>query len=167
MKVPSLCVLGVAACLPSRSQTFAEITGEVKDTAGAIVVGAKVTATNAATGGTRETVTTKAGVYSFSPLIPGIYDLRVEQLGLRAAVHNGVELQVQHTARVDFKLQVGPVSESVELIASAAQPNTEDATVGTVVERITDLPLNGRDFGQINYTRVPMRQLQLSLKMVF
>ena len=136
------------ACLPVFSQTFGEITGTVQDSAGAIVVGARVTVTNTGTAATRETVTTGAGVYTFPSLQPGVYNLRVEQQGFRAAVENNIELQVQQTARVDFTLQVGQLSESIEVAANAVQLNTDDATVGTVIEnkRIVDLPLNGRDY---------------------
>src|SRR5712691_6794051 len=104
MKIRVL-LLGLLACLPVFSQTFGEITGEVKDSAGAIIVGAKVTATNTGTSASRETVTTNAGVYSFPSLQPGFYDVRVEQPGFRAAVSR-IELQVQQTARIDFMLQV-------------------------------------------------------------
>ena len=143
--------LFVAFSTPIFSQTFGEITGEVKDSAGAVIVGAKVTVTNAGTNAVRETVTTGAGIYSFPSLLPGIYNLRVEQQGFRAAVENNIELQVQQTTRVDFTLQVGQLSESIEVAAAAVQLNTEDATVGTVIEnrRIVDLPLNGRDYLQL------------------
>jgi protocatechuate 3,4-dioxygenase beta subunit len=82
------------SCFPAFSQTFGEITGEVKDSAGAIIVGAKVTATNTGTSASRETLTTNAGVYSFPSLQPGAYEVRVEQAGFRAAVSR-IELQVQ------------------------------------------------------------------------
>src|SRR5205809_1061501 len=142
--------LGLLACVPVFSQTFGEITGEVKDSAGAIIVGAKVTATNTGTSAERDTLTNGAGVYSFPSLQPGAYDVRVEQPGFRAAVSH-IELQVQQTARIDFTLQVGQVNESVQVSATAVQLNTDDATVGTVIEnrRIVDLPLNGRDYLQL------------------
>jgi hypothetical protein len=98
----------------------------------------------------RDTLTNGAGVYSFLPCNPGFYDVRVEQPGFRAAVSH-IELQVQQTARIDFTLQVGQVNESVQVSATAVQLNTDDATVGTVIEnrRIVDLPLNGRDYLQL------------------
>src|SRR5690242_15437802 len=148
----SFCLLLASmALLPAYSQTFGEITGEVKDSAGAVIVGAKVTVTNRATTAIRETVTTGAGLYSFPALQPGVYDVKVENSGFRTATTNGVELQVQQTARVDFTLQVGQLTESVEVMAAAVQLNTDDATVGTVIEnrRIVDLPLNGRDYLQL------------------
>lgn len=146
-----LCVLALIVCLPTFGQTLGEITGVVMDPAGAVVSGGKVTATNRSTSAIRETSTTDAGVYSFPALQPGIYDLRVEHAGFRTAVRNDLELQVQQTARVDFTLQVGQVTETIEVTGTAAMLNTEDATVGTVIEnrRIVELPLNGRNFLQL------------------
>ncbi len=144
-------VLGFLICAPAFCQTFGEITGEVKDAAGAVIVGAPVTVTNTATNASRETVTTGAGVYSFPSLQPGIYTVKVVQRGFRTAVESNIELQVQQTARIDFTLQVGQLNESIEVAASAAQLNTDDATIGTVIEnkRIVELPLNGRDYLQL------------------
>src|ERR1051325_10083033 len=132
-------------------QTFGEITGEVKDSAGAVVVGARVTVTNTATAATRETVTTGAGVYSFPAMQPGVYDIQVEHPGFRRSLRSAVELQVQQTARIDFVLEVGQVNESIQVTSSAVMLNTADATVGTVIEnrRIVDLPLTGRDYLQL------------------
>jgi hypothetical protein len=92
----------------------------------------------------------EAGLYSFPGLVPGNYSVKVEAKGFRPAART-LELQVQQTARVDFTLQVGQVSESIDVSAQAALLTTEDATVGTVIEnrRIIELPLNGRNFLQL------------------
>jgi len=81
-------------------------------------------------------------------LNPGTYDVKVEKSGFKTATRPAFELQVQQTARIDFAMEIGQVSESVEVSGSAAVLTTENATVGTVIEqrRITDLPLNGRNF---------------------
>lgn len=143
--------LGFLMCAPFFGQTFGEITGEVKDSAGAVIVGARVTITNTATAAIRDTVTTPAGVYSFPSLLPGVYTVKVEHPGFRTAIESNIELQVQQTARVDITMQIGQVNESVQVEAAAVQLNTDDATVGTVIEnrRIVDLPLNGRDYLQL------------------
>jgi len=116
-------VLSILFSMPVFSQTFGEITAEVKDTAGAVIVGAKVTVTNTGTNATRETVTTGAGVYNFPSLQPRFYNIRVEQPGFRAAVENNIELQVQQTARLDFTLQVGQLggTRANEQISVAGQ----------------------------------------------
>jgi Carboxypeptidase regulatory-like domain len=130
------------------AQTFGEITGEVRDPSGAATPNAAVTVTNSATNIARSTLTNTSGVYSFPDLVPGSYQVRVVAGGFDTITKTGIELQVQQTARVDFDLRVGQASQTVEVTASAASLTTETATVGTVIEekRITDLPLNGRNF---------------------
>ena len=137
-------------CLPlalAFAQTGGEISGEVKDQSGAVAPNVAVSATNTATNVARSTLTNASGVYSFPDLTPGPYQVRVAAAGFAASVAN-LELQVQQTARVDFTLAVGSASQTVEVSAGAEMLNTENATVGTVIEerRITDLPLNGRNF---------------------
>jgi hypothetical protein len=81
-------------------------------------------------------------------LNPGLYEVKAAKSGFKAASRSGIELQVQQTARVDFSLDVGQVSELVEVVGAVPLLTTENATVGAVIEqqRITDLPLNGRNF---------------------
>jgi hypothetical protein len=79
---------------------------------------------------------------------PGIYNVRVEHPGFKTTTSNNVEVQVQQSVRLDMTLQVGQVSESIEVSATAALLQSENATVGTVVETksIVELPLNGREY---------------------
>jgi len=130
------------------AQTSGEITGEVKDPSGAVAAGAAVTVTNTATNVARATVTNNAGVYSVPNLTPAVYQVKVVVPGFDTIVKNGIELQVQATVRVDFDLKVGQSTQTVEVSGLSALLTTETATVGTVIEekRITDLPLNGRNF---------------------
>src|SRR5664279_1176972 len=143
-----LLFLGLCLTLAAVAQTSGEITGEVKDPSGAVMPNASITVTNTATNVTRSTVTNNAGVYSFPDLVPGAYAVKVTAPGFDTVVKTGVELQVQQTARVDFDLKVGQAVQTVEVSGMAAMLTTESATVGTVIEekRITDLPLNGRNF---------------------
>jgi len=130
------------------AQTEAEITGIVTDSSGAAIPGAKVTVTNVGTQGTRIATSNGSGVYDVPALIPGHYSATAEMSGFKTAVRTGIELQVQQALRLDFQLQVGQISQKIEVAANAVQVNTENATVGSVIEnqRIVDLPLNGRDF---------------------
>ncbi len=146
--VGALCI---ALAIPAIGQTFGEITGLVRDQSGAALVNAQVTVVNAETNATRTTESNEAGAFAFPALPPGTYNVRVEKQGFRAAVQNGVLLQVQQSARLDFDLSVGQVSESVEVSANAQLLTTENATVGTVIEnkRIVELPLNGRNYLQL------------------
>lgn len=141
----TLFVLSMATCF---GQTFGEITGHVTDSTGASVAGATVTVTNIATNGVRTTNSTEAGNYSLPSVPPGVYSVKIEHPGFKAAITNNVEVQVQQTVRLDFQLQVGQLSESVEVQATADQLQSENATVGTVIEnrRIVELPLNGRGY---------------------
>jgi len=141
-------ILGLVFAYPSFSQTFGEITGVVTDTSGGLVVGAVVTVTNTQTNARRTTATNSVGNYDFPALLPGIYSVKAEMTGLQAEVREGVDLQVQQVARLDFQLRVGAITEAVEVTGGAPLLTTENATIGTVIDnqRIVDLPLNGRNF---------------------
>ena len=130
------------------AQTGGTITGEVKDSSGALVASAMVTVTNTATNVARSAETNSAGIYNFPGLIPGTYQVKAVASGFQTSITKDIELQVQQTARVDFALIVGQASQTVEVSASAALLTTDNATVGTVIEerRIMELPLNGRSF---------------------
>ena len=143
------CVLATDA--PAFGQTFGSIGGETRDASGAVVAGATVTVANVGTNATRTVASNDAGGYHFPSLPPGIYTVKVEKPGFKTIVRNQIELQVQLNARVDFELQVGQVSESIEVRADAALLMSDNATVGTVIEnkRIVDLPLNGRNYLQL------------------
>src|SRR2546425_10120287 len=148
-----LCVLCmvVLSVLPAVAQTQAGISGVIHDPSGAVITGVTVTVTNPATNFVRSAISNEAGVYNFPVLQPGKYNIKVELPGFRTIEQNDVELQIQQSARLDFTLQVGEVSQTVEVAGTAALIATENATVGTVMEnkRIVDMPLNGRNFLQL------------------
>lgn len=141
----TLMILGSSVAF---GQTLGTFTGEVRDSSGAAVADAVITVRNTATNGLRTANTNSEGIYNIPALNPGVYDVKAEKPGFKSVTRTNVELQVQQTARVDFEMQVGQVSETIEVSANAPLLTTENATVGTVVEqrRITDLPLNGRNF---------------------
>ncbi|HSP68639.1 MAG TPA: carboxypeptidase-like regulatory domain-containing protein [Bryobacteraceae bacterium] len=132
-------------------QTSGSIAGETLDQSGAAVPGAAISLVNAETNTGRTVLTNEVGAYSFPTLPPGIYNLKAEKAGFKTLVQNQIQVQVQQNARIDFRLEVGQVSESVEVRAGGSTIVTENATVGTVIEnkRITDLPLNGRNYLQL------------------
>lgn len=134
-----------------QAQTLGEITGQVSDTTGAMIAGATVTVTNEDTNAVRTVVTNTSGAYGAPSLNPGKYTVKAESAGFQTVVRSGIELQVQQTARIDFDMQVGQVSEVIEVSGGAPLLTTENATVGSVVEnrRIVELPLNGRNFLQL------------------
>ena len=145
-----LCMV-VLSVLPAVAQTQAGISGVIHDPTGAVIPGVTVTVTNPATNFVRTAISNEAGVYNFPALQPGRYNIKVELPGFRTITQSDVELQIQQSARIDFTLQVGEVSQTVEVSGTAALIATENATVGTVIEnkRIVDMPLNGRNFLQL------------------
>src|SRR6266566_6344398 len=144
-------ILLIALVPPLSAQNCAEVTGAVFDATGAVMAGAAVTAISAATNQVRRATTNETGNYSLPYLVPGTYDVRVESAGFKIATRKGVELQVGAVARIDFKLEIGEITQQVEVTGGAPLLNTETAALGTVIEnrRIVDLPLNGRNYLQL------------------
>lgn len=133
------------------AQSAGEITGTVLDVSGGAVAGATVTITNAATNLQRVQTTNGSGIYDAPTLPPGTYTVKVNMQGFKSDVRNGVELEVAQVARLDFSLQPGAITETVEVTGQGATLDTENSTVGTVIEtkRIEELPLNGRNYLQL------------------
>jgi carboxypeptidase family protein len=137
-------------CAPSFAQTLGTITGEVKDSTGGVVPGATVTVVNKATNATRTTTSNAVGLFDFPALPPGNYNVTSELQGFKPATRD-LELQVQQTARVNFTLELGTLSETATVTGVSPLVETSNATVGTVIEnrRIVELPLNGRNYLQL------------------
>lgn len=129
----------------------AEISGAAQDPSGAVLAGVVVTVTNPATNTQRTSTTNAAGTYSLPALPPGVYNMKAELTGFSAQTRNGIELQVGQVARIDISLQVGNVTESVNVTGGAPVLDTETTSIGTVIEnrRIVELPLNGRNYLQL------------------
>lgn len=137
----------------ANAQTFTgTFDGTVTDASGAGVVGATVTITNIETSAQRTVNTDASGSFAVTLLPPGHYKIVVEMKGFKKAVHESVLLEVNQEQRVDSTLAVGEVSEQVIVSEGVPLVQTESATVGTVVEQreVTELPLNGRNFLQLN-----------------
>ena len=134
-------------CAPLLAQTLGTITGAVKDSTGAVVPGATVTVINKGTNATRTTSSNEVGLYDFPALPPGLYTVKTELDGFKTTSRD-LELQVQQTARVDFTLELGTISEMATVTGVSPLVETSNATVGTVIEnrRIVELPLNGRNY---------------------
>src|SRR5258705_749134 len=142
--------LGLLLCLglPLLGQTLGDVSGRVTDPSGAGVPNAGVTLTSTATNAVRTAQSTGEGLYDFNAVPPGVYNVRVEHPGFRTVTSTNVEVQVQQSVRLDLTLQVGQVSETVEVSAQAALLQSENATLGHVVENreIVEAPLNGREY---------------------
>ena len=123
------------------------ILGTVSDPSGAPVAGAAVKVINLATNVGLETQTTGEGLYQAPNLAVGEYTVTVEKAGFRKVVRSGLQLQVDQRAQVDVRLDVGQVSESVEVRGEAPLVDTSSTSIGKVVDqkRVSELPLNGRN----------------------
>jgi hypothetical protein len=124
------------------------IGGRVTDSQAGIIGGAQVQLRNQATGALRNGSTNEKGEYIFTLIPPGRYDIEVTAPGFRTFRDTGLPVAVAVPAHLDVQLEVGGVSESVEVTAVVSMLNTESAAQGTVIgeEKIQSLPLNGRQF---------------------
>ena len=152
-----LCNLTFVLCLiaflaPLGAQTTAgSIVGTVSDPSGAVIAGANVTITNIDTNIAVKTTTDASGEYVVTPLNVGRYSVAIEATGFKRSLRNDIQLNVQDRLRVDAKLEVGAVTDTVEVAAAAPILETDTSYLGEVVEsqRIVDLPLNGRFFTRL------------------
>ena len=141
------CFLLLPAVLLSQYGT-GTILGTITDPTGAVVPGTSVTAKNHATNETRAFTTDASGNYQFHALLSGTYTISATAPSFKTATVPDVVLRVNTQARVDIVMQLGVVSETVQVGATTPQLQTNTAVLGTVVDRRTmlELPLNARNF---------------------
>jgi len=153
----NVAIVSVAICLClftvpiSGQQETASITGRITDPSGALIVGARVTIKNQASGASFVSVSDSDGFYRAPQLRPAVYTISATASGFSTVVREGVEARVNDRLRVDLTLQVGSVNESVIVTGAPPLLQTEDATVGQVIDnqKIVELPLNGRSWLQL------------------
>jgi carboxypeptidase family protein/TonB-dependent receptor-like protein len=144
----SLVVL-LCGAAPLRAQVDAgAILGTVSDASGGSVRGATVTLTNEGTNASLSTTTNADGTYKFTPVRIGSYKVTATLQGFQTVTQKGVTVNVGQEVVVDFTLKPGSVSETVEVQSSVPVLETQDASVGQVIDSrsVNDLPLNGRNF---------------------
>ncbi|HEY8551699.1 MAG TPA: TonB-dependent receptor [Vicinamibacterales bacterium] len=141
----------LAPAISAGQGTTARLVGTVKEPSGAVVPGATITAVNLDTGITREALTNEEGDYVMPNLPIGRYEVAAELTGFKRIVRSPVPLDVDQTARVDFELELGSVSETVEVVGAAPLVNSETSSLGQVIgeTQVRNLPLNGRNFIQL------------------
>jgi Carboxypeptidase regulatory-like domain len=129
------------------------VVGTVSDLVGSRVPGAKVTVTNTDTNTDTIVQTSGSGDYSVNNLQIGAYRISAEKTGFKLAVENRVDISVNQIAKVDFALSPGSETQTVEVSAAATQLQTQSSSLGTVEteRRISELPLNGRNFVTLAY----------------
>jgi hypothetical protein len=149
LALPAFCALTLLVAQTARSQTITgAITGTVTDPSGAVAPNVKVTATNVDTNQAHSTMTNSAGVYNLLFLPIGNYNVTAEAPGFKKTVLGPFRLEVNQTARVDVNMEVGQVTESVEVTGIAPILQTETTQTGDIITstQSTELPLNGRNF---------------------
>src|SRR5205823_4138154 len=140
----SIAFAGSAAWAQS---TTAQISGTVKDPSGAVLPGVEIDATQTATGGKRTAITNETGNYVLASLPLGPYMLEASLPGFKSYVQTGIVLQVDASPTINVVLQVGDVTEQVEVQANAGLVETRTTAIGQVVnnQQVAEMPLNGRD----------------------
>jgi Carboxypeptidase regulatory-like domain/TonB dependent receptor len=129
----------------------ASISGRVTDPTGAGVPDAQVTIKNTGTSATQTVNSDSQGRYTVPDLGIGVYDLSASKTSFQTSVRSGVSLTVGAAPIIDFQLQVGQTSQSVEVSAAVSQVETTNAAVSSLVNQtqMRELPLNGRDWEQL------------------
>ena len=139
-------LLGLSLAGVCWGQLQTGLTGTVTDSTHAVVTGAKVTLRNLNTGDVREGDTNTSGIYSFPVLAAGEYEVSCEAPGFKKYLQRSVTLETGFLRRIDIELQVGALTESVEVASVAPLLEAESSTVGQFIERQTvyNMPLESR-----------------------
>jgi hypothetical protein len=148
LKFSLLFLCGLLSTAPLVAQTFyGSILGTVIDSSGSALPGATVTLTNADSGFQRTTSTGDDGAYTFLSLVPGAYTVSIEKPGFKSYSRKSITVEVAAAVRVDVSMQVGDVQQKVEVNATPPLMQTENASLGQVVDSQTvkEMPLNGRN----------------------
>ncbi len=140
-------LMGLSTATVRAQQSSGSVVGTITDNTGALVANATVTLTDVDTGDVRTAASNGSGEYQFIDLVPGNYKVDVTLSGFKRFTRLNVVVQVQGSTRVDAPLQVGDVSQTVEVSSAPPLLETQQATVGQVVagRAVTELPLNGRN----------------------
>jgi len=143
-----VCLITPAAFAQVATGVF---TGTVSDQSGAVIPGATVTAIKEATNVEVKARSNAEGLYTVTNLLPGYYTLKAEAKGFRILLDQHIELTVGYTQRVDLKLEVGSVTQTVTVEGQAPLVNTEEGHLSALVsgQEATNLPLNGRNIYQL------------------
>jgi hypothetical protein len=127
--------------------TFGSIAGSVSDPTGAIIPGAEITLTNLGTAEKRVEPSNADGLYQFVNLVPGRYRIDVEKEGFKHVIREPIVVEVQNVVRIDITLDLGSLTQRVEVAAQTPLLQAQTSDLGQVIEqrKATELPLNGRN----------------------
>ena len=145
------CGLLAREVCPCAQSTVGTILGTVSDPSGAVIAGVNVTVTNTATAISRTVTSDQTGSYKVLRLLPSTYTITAELAGFKKVVLSGITLQVNQDARYDIRMEVGELTQEVSVNAEGVVVQTDDATLGQVVDqqKVVELPLNGSNFMQL------------------
>jgi Carboxypeptidase regulatory-like domain/TonB dependent receptor len=141
-------ILFVTAGVAFSQTEVARISGRVTDLSGAVIAGSECTITNLETNISTTTTTNENGIYVIPGLRPATYRLSIEKKGFRTVVQPSLQLYAQDAVNENFRLAIGPTSESISVVGATFGLETDSAAVSTVVDKqfVDNMPLNGRSF---------------------
>src|SRR3989475_404542 len=156
-RMKALLGCGAIACLVfcnnafGQAQVLGKISGTITDSTGAVVPGARVTVTNKNTQQSYPSTTNDSGYYVVVNLPAGTYDVTTEKEGFERCTNAGVHLDPAEAVQVNCALQVGQVTQTVEVSAAALSVQTEESKVSRVINdtQIEEMPVNGRNFATL------------------
>jgi Carboxypeptidase regulatory-like domain len=146
--MPRVFLACLCICLPAYSQqTTAAITGTVTDAAGAVINGASVSVTDTERGTVYSAKTIDGGIFTFAHIPIGTYTVKVEATGFETTVQSNITLVLNQTARLDFKMKVGAVTNTVQVTSEVPQLQSDTTQVSTLINStaITNIPLATRN----------------------
>jgi hypothetical protein len=166
-------LFALALALPLAAQVdHSSLSGTVLDSSGAVVQGAKVESVSSATGFRRQTMTSSAGTYQIPALAIGAYTVTFSKIGFKSSEFKDVDLAVGQTRTLDARLEVGSISEAVEVAATLETVNRTSAEVGGLIEaeQIKEIPISGRNWaslmllapGAVNYGDGSQRSIRFN-----
>ena len=145
-------IVSLGVCSPLWSQqTTASITGTVEDAGGAVINGATITVIDTERGTNYAAKTNDGGIFTFARLPIGTYDVKVEAQGFETAIQSHLTLVLNQTARLDFKMKVGAVTNTVHVTSEAPALQTQTTQVSTLVDAraVTNIPLATRNYVEL------------------
>ena len=159
--ISSTAVLLLASVVGAFAQASGTINGRVHDQAAAVIPGVTVTATNAASGVARETVSNAEGLYSFPGLAPGNYTISAALTGFSTVTREGINLTVDGTTTIDLTLGVAAVQENVTVAGASPLIEVTQSKVASTIrtQEVQNLPMLTRRFTQL----MTMLQIELEL----
>lgn len=157
LMLAAVSVLAIAPDAAWSQVLYGSIVGNVRDATGAAVPGASITITSQGTNQVRTTTTNDEGGYNLPTVQSGTYEIKSTKDGFRAIVENNVNVTINTVARVDFTMQVGNVSESIEVSSQSQtlQTDRSDVRAEITTKTLTDIPVPGQRNYQALFITIP------------